>query len=367
MMRQGVEESVLPCSLIQPISKAKYPAITEGEEQISVPLSCLCLAIFDAILVHLMWKLSGNSGDWQELRSSIRTALGDNKVRRSLDILDHQYKDCEIIFLQECSAACIAALEAHPSISSRYAVIIPSDPEALLQDQNSVVLASKAAFDFNGVNLCKDVNDVVFKQFPADNKSLGAGDLASVVLAASHGGKLPPGQRLLIASFHGDTNGLHSVPAVTAVKGALDELNKEPVEASGAPIRVVIGTDANTYNEAKSNKFLNVQEFKEKLIDMGLTTCWGDNAHTVYTTFHARTYLQPQLNKAVSRADLKIKGDANCKDHVLIESAAFVAGSAQLDNTGKGPGQFIEDIAFPTLDFPSDHAIISCSLNLIVC
>ena len=43
-----------PYQLIKPIPRAKYPALTEAEELISVPLQTLCQAIFDAVLVYIL-------------------------------------------------------------------------------------------------------------------------------------------------------------------------------------------------------------------------------------------------------------------------------------------------------------------------
>ena len=41
-----------------------------------------------------------------------------------------------------------------------------------------------------------------------------------------------------------------------------------------------------------------VLEFAEAYVEMGLTSCWGDTPDpTQHTTYSARTFLQPQLNK----------------------------------------------------------------------
>ena len=37
-----------------PIKRSKYPALSEDEERLSIPLQTLCGAIFDAILVHML-------------------------------------------------------------------------------------------------------------------------------------------------------------------------------------------------------------------------------------------------------------------------------------------------------------------------
>lgn len=48
--RSGPKTSSV-CQLLEPITHAKYPAISLEEEKISLPLQCLCQAVFDAILV----------------------------------------------------------------------------------------------------------------------------------------------------------------------------------------------------------------------------------------------------------------------------------------------------------------------------
>lgn len=42
----------VPAALLGPIQRSKYPAVTEEEEAISIPLQTLCAAVFDAILVR---------------------------------------------------------------------------------------------------------------------------------------------------------------------------------------------------------------------------------------------------------------------------------------------------------------------------
>ena len=49
-------DAVIVGSLLKQIPRAKYPAVTEKEEALSVPLQILCLAVFDAILVHMLNK-----------------------------------------------------------------------------------------------------------------------------------------------------------------------------------------------------------------------------------------------------------------------------------------------------------------------
>jgi hypothetical protein len=97
----------------------------------------------------------------------------------------------------------------------------------------------------------------------------------------------------------------------------------------------------------------------------GLTHCWGeplDQAAVGHTTFNARTYLQPQLNKAIGREAIHEPRNQNLKDHMLV-SAGRRFENTQKDNTGQGPGNYKEDLVFPSLEFPSDHGIIISTLR----
>jgi len=72
--------TTLILKLLDPISSAKYPALTPDEERISIPLQVLCLAIFDAILVHVLNTVSKDK--WQGIRSSLAEAFLVNKDKQ---------------------------------------------------------------------------------------------------------------------------------------------------------------------------------------------------------------------------------------------------------------------------------------------
>ena len=80
----------------------------------------------------------------------------------------------------------------------------------------------------------------------------------------------------------------------------------------------------------------------------------------------ARTFLQPQLNKAIKMINRHKKGyanpDFNPKDFIIFYKNQFYieSNSTIKDNTGKKI--YNENTCFPTLEFPSDHAIISTLL-----
>lgn len=170
--------------------------------------------------------------------------------------------------------------------------------------------------------------------------------------------------RYLVVSFHGDTNGLATVPMIQAVLKTRKALSFLPAA------RVLIGLDANAYEHPKDQGWLGVRDLERELMTSGLSSNWrpttgeapiGDRLY--YTTFNARTFLQPQLNKAVRRDERATKGDHNPKDFVLFDTAALAPSSSMRDNTGRGPGsEYDEAIVFPTLQFPSDHALVATTL-----
>lgn len=91
------------------------------------------------------------------------------------------------------------------------------------------------------------------------------------------------GRQYLLASFHGDTNGLATLPVFTGVHN---------LAASMPNHRLIVGLDANTY-EVGSASQQGVTEFAADFVAKGYTSCWGDTPNPKsHTTFNARTFLQ---------------------------------------------------------------------------
>merc|ERR1719362_243950 len=89
-----------PYEMLHPIVKSKYPAITEEEENLSLPLQTLCGAIFDSILVHILNTVSSPE-IWQPLKQSMVKILNKNKLSSTLNIIDKVYGNSDVITLQE--------------------------------------------------------------------------------------------------------------------------------------------------------------------------------------------------------------------------------------------------------------------------
>lgn len=99
--KDGAVKKVNVHQMFSSIKKSKYPSLTAEEEKISIPLQTLSLAIFDAILVHMMNSI--DSVAWQALRADICMKLNSKKSDRTVQILHDTYGDADIQFLQEMS------------------------------------------------------------------------------------------------------------------------------------------------------------------------------------------------------------------------------------------------------------------------
>ena len=332
--------------MLQPIKKAKYPAITEEEETVSLPLQTLCGAIFDSILVHMMNTVS-SPDIWQPLKATMVEALNKKKVPNTLSILENTYSFSDIITLQEVSSDFIDKATAG-LIGQTHHVIAPSDLDAV-RDQNSVILLNRKKF--TDIQALREITDSVNKAFPEGLKvPVANGDILAIAVSDSNGSKY------VIASFHGDTNGLATIPVLNAIVKAVSS------DPSLIDHSLIFGLDANTYEHFKPGKTQDVMEFGSSFVSHELTSCWGDIPDAKnYTTYNARTYLQPQLNKACKSEDKKKMGDINPKDFILFPKSKFEIEQTWKDNTGKM--EYIEDMAFPTLDFPSDHGILATVLK----
>uniref|UniRef100_A0A061RKH8 Uncharacterized protein n=1 Tax=Tetraselmis sp. GSL018 TaxID=582737 RepID=A0A061RKH8_9CHLO len=124
---------------------------------------------------------------------------------------------------------------------------------------------------------------------------------------------------------------------------------------------------ASFYEIGQPGKTQGVAEFAMAFRELGLTSCWGrDPDPTNYTTLNSRTFLQPQLNKAVPMSECRTSPltDRNPKDFILFSEKDFVKEVTIKDNTGSK--DYKEDIPFPTLDFPSDHGIVATALRVLI-
>jgi hypothetical protein len=340
----GIEEQA-PYEMLQPIKKSKYPDITEQEETDSLPLQTMCGAIFDAILVHMMNTVA-EPNVWQELKKTMVENLNKQKVPHTLQILENTYADSDILTLQEVSSSFIDQARAS-KLGKIFHIIAPMDLDAV-RDQNSVIFLNKDSFP-KGAGV--EITSLVESSFPTGvDVPVAKGDILAITATNKY--DVP----LVVASFHGDTNGLATKPVLDAVVKAMSS------DSALKGHRLVFGMDANTYENGKPGKQQDVLDYAKHYNSLGLTSCWGDTPNpSNYTTYNARTYLQPQLNKACKSTEKREKGDVNPKDFIVFPKGDFTVVKTWKDNTGKK--EYIEDMAFPTLDFPSDHGLLATILE----
>ena len=307
-----------------------------------MPLQTMCGAIFDSILVHMMNTVS-KPNVWQPLKTAMVESLNKKKVPHTLEILNNVYGKSDIITLQEVSASLIDQAK-HGALGKKFWISAAADMD-VVKDQNSIIMLSKNTFPEGVVS---EITHRVKASFPGE-APVTPGDINAITTLDKDG------TPYVIVSFHGDTNGLQTIPVNDAVMKTL-ETSKDLMNH-----KLIFGLDANTY-EHSSKKQQNVLEWGTSYLSHGQSSCWGDVPQASnYTTFNARTYLQPQLNKACKSVDKRQKGDVNPKDFILFKKQDFDVVKTWKDNTGER--KYIEDMAFPTLNFPSDHGILATVLE----
>merc|ERR1711865_868645 len=132
--KKGLVEQ-LPCQMLSKISRSKYPALSEEEERISLPLQTLCLALFDATMIHMLNTLSPG-GEWLTIKRRLFDELFVKKQARTLEVLQtDRYRACDLVFLQEVAANFVGTL-AGSSLATSHHLLAPEKLDAK-RDQNS--------------------------------------------------------------------------------------------------------------------------------------------------------------------------------------------------------------------------------------
>ena len=128
--------------MMQKIPHAKYPAISEEEEAMSIPLQLLAMAIFDGVLLHILNTVAPQT--WQPIKLSLCEAFNQNKGAKVISILERAYADTDVIFIQEAAAAFVEAAKAR--LGRQYLIMRPYLMDGF-RNQNSIVLAKRGYFE----------------------------------------------------------------------------------------------------------------------------------------------------------------------------------------------------------------------------
>ena len=245
---------------------------------------------------------------WQPLKRTMVENLNKKKIPHTLQILESQYIGSDIVTLQEVSSSFIDM--AHASgLGQKFHIIAPAALDAV-RDQNSVIFLSKTTFP-GGVS--SEITDRVTAAFPEGvDVPVADGDILAITTTNTDG--VP----FVVVSFHGDTDGLATKPVLSAIVKAMQ------TDSALMAHKLIFGLDANTYEHANPKKQQDVMDWGKHYVKQGLTSCWGDKPNpSNYTTYNARTFLQPQLNKACKSEEKREKGDVNPKDFILFGNKDF--------------------------------------------
>merc|ERR1712232_397888 len=120
--------------------------------------------------------------EWQCVKSEICDSLYKNKCKRTLQILAEKYAAADVVCLQEVAAVFVHAFHKSP-LHETHTLVTPSKIDGK-RDQNSVVVLLNASFD------------------PASARELTALEVV----------RRSEGAPCFIVSYHGDTNGLMTLP-----------------------------------------------------------------------------------------------------------------------------------------------------------
>uniref|UniRef100_A0A7S2VV40 Endonuclease/exonuclease/phosphatase domain-containing protein n=1 Tax=Norrisiella sphaerica TaxID=552664 RepID=A0A7S2VV40_9EUKA len=336
--------------LLSPINRFKYPALTEAESRMSLPLQTIVLAIFDSLMLHMMLQVAPTV--WQPLRTDVCAKLNRNKVPRVLEILKTRYGTSDIIFIQEAASSFVRHATKDEHIGAEYHVVTPAKMDSK-RDQNSLIFLRRRSFQFHQLREVTGIVKEELESSSVSNVPISDGDVFALRAVDNLG------RSYILGSFHGDTNGMATVPVLEAIHKTVQKITQRRSRH-----RLIFGLDANVY-ERGSRKRQGVDEFVKVYKSMEMRSCWGlEPMGNNYTTYNARTYLQPQLNKASKKSEFAEKGDRNPKDFILYYNSDFREIETVKDNTGER--HYIENMVFPTLNFPSDHAVLSTRLKILM-
>jgi hypothetical protein len=304
----------------------------------SVPLQVLCLGLFDAILTQLLSIVAGDT--WQAVRRSLITcSQADSKSLAASSILRSSYSNADIICVQEASDG--FATHAAAALPDHFVLLSESPGADGRRQQLSMILARCDALD---PSTAVDLAGLVVARLPPN--SLATGDLCAFAVRGL-GGRSPR----VLASLHGDSDGLCTVPVLTALCAVAAELYPDH--------KILIGIDASANLPSQSSPQLlsaidyhptaavsdkSPQQARPRppclesvIAGLGLSSCWDDQLDkgSLWTVFQARTALQPQIHKAVGPSAARGRRHLQLKDWILFSCPGLSLRSVGRDNTGR--------------------------------
>ncbi|KAF4675458.1 hypothetical protein FOL46_001396 [Perkinsus olseni] len=295
---------------IPTLSVEKYNVASPYRENYRA-FSVVGLAVFDSLLIAIAER---TSVDWRDMRLGRIKCVSQRPQQLVNYIVQHLLRAEDVIMLQEVS----------DDIQSRILSVDEAEGYELIAESNSsgakqrsVILIKKGCGLEIDVAASERVREAMRTE--GERRGLASGDLSVAVVSTQND------HPLLLASFHGDTNGRLTIPTLKVLSSL------------GLPL--LVGVDANCYaNPTPGN--LAVVDFLKAVTDTGLY-----HTQPLTTTRNLRTPLQAQSAKTNVF-------DENPKDYILLTNAGMTIEKSSVDDGGSGGH------SLPNLRFPSDHAIV---------
>ena len=285
-------------------NESKYGSIlTKFEKDHYIELQIAYLAAVDSALVHIFSKVP----EWRSLAKAFN-AVCNHKDKYVIDIL--QKANSDVYFIQEAIACDLFAKELFEVIS----------PEGGQGKQDSVIALRKCFWK-------------VTQRLHFDDPRLEPGDLVAV--KARHA---LTGKEYVLASFHGDTNGIATIPVLQLIFAASD-VDRD---------RVIIGADTNAHSSIRNNAL----NFNDLIYFIKAHNMTASNSQGRVTKRNMRTFYQAQSLKGKWRNSSDM--DEDPKDQIIVGSEVEVR-MAGIDFTGNREET---DDLIPNEIFPSDHALV---------
>ncbi|KAF4735548.1 hypothetical protein FOZ62_016014 [Perkinsus olseni] len=310
-------------SWIRFMADAHIPTLSVEKYNIASPyrenyraFSVVGLAVFDSLLIAIAER---TSVDWRDMRLGRIGCVSQRPQQLVNYVAQHLLGAEDVIMLQEVSDD-IQNRILSVDEAGGYELIAESNSSGA--KQRSVILIKKGC----GLEIDVDASERAREAMRAEGErqGLASGDLSVAVVSTPND---PP---LLLASFHGDTNGRLTIPTLKVFSSL------------GLPL--LAGVDANCYANPTSGN-LAVVDFLKAVTDTGLY-----HTQPLTTTRNLRTPLQAQSAKTNVL-------DQNPKDYILLTNAGMTIEKSSVDDGGSG-GQ-----SLPNLHFPSDHAIVKAEID----
>jgi hypothetical protein len=270
-----------------------------------VELQLLHLAISDACFVYISKAI-------EELGNTI-SDLADTFSNKFVSIKSILTSiDADILCLQEVDASSLENFDGYVSVK----------PSKSYGKQDSIILLRKGIFD-----------SIEFQSL--ETPVIGPGDL--VLIRARH---VMSGRKFLIASFHGDANGLSTIPFLRDLR---QEVRDEDI--------VIIGSDTNAhYDSGDEGSKLKYSTFESFVSSYS----WEIVNKGYPTTRSCRTFFQAQAHKGHHAEDIQFASDP--KDNIIFRDLTLVDSHIIFGESESAP--------IPNKQVPSDHAIVLATLDL---